>query len=229
MKNFSTVIDFNPRYYYDAYFTKKNLLTHFFYRKKMDELLSTIQKYKKPPSTILDCACASGLLSYLFYKRNYCVSAFDILEEFVVFAKQKMPKAYIFQSDIKTFTSPLSYDVIICADIIGRFVKEERDIIIERVLKHLNRDGILVITNPSKIWHKLNRFWRFIRAKMFSQMTFQDELCGWGKNRLNKVTYGDHFGVEELILGKPLKILERRKIALGMLDLLVAQKIPMRA
>jgi Predicted methyltransferase (contains TPR repeat) len=126
MENYSKHIDFNPEYYYDAYFTKKNILTHVFYRMKMDELLLTVQKYKNAPSKVLDCACASGLLSYLLQARNYEVSGFDILEDFVVFAKQKIPYAYIFQSDIRTFESPHSYEVIVCADVIGRFISREK-------------------------------------------------------------------------------------------------------
>lgn len=94
--------NFNPSYYYEAYFNRLHP-SHWFYKRKMDAIISLIPS---GVTSILDCGTASGLLPYLLEIKGYQADGFDILEDFVVYGQNKLKRGRIYQDDISLFTPP---------------------------------------------------------------------------------------------------------------------------
>ncbi|MFA5156664.1 MAG: class I SAM-dependent methyltransferase [Candidatus Omnitrophota bacterium] len=213
---------FKPSYWCDAYFDPGHP-AHWFYRRKMDAIISLIPAGVKE---ILDCATAAGLLPHLLENKGYSVDGFDIMEEFVDYGRQKVKSGLIYVDDITNFSAPRKkYDLILCIDILQRFPRETREVIYQGIANHLRPGGYLLLCNPSRLWFRLNIFWRFFRKLIFAGMIFQDEVCGRNVDAAKKVKY---FDVDKnLNLEIPARLFNGtagKKIVFNLLNVAVAQR-----
>jgi len=214
---------FNPAYWYDAYFNRFHFC-HWFYRMKLKALISLVPANAK---TVLDCGTGSGLLPYLLELRGYEADGFDILDEFVEYGKNKLKKGVIYQDDITVFKAPKEkYDILTCIDIIKRFPPEQRESIYRHIAEYLNKGGRLIVCNASPFFFRMLFLWRMVIKVLFPGMIYQGNVCGRNLKTAQKVEHYDKFGA--LRKGLPLdifKIVKEKKIVLGILNIVVAERI----
>ncbi len=71
-----------------------------------------------PHKTILEVGCGKGTLTKELVKVADTVTAIDVSPTAITAAKQAVPQAEFVSTSLEKFTSPLVYDVIICAEVL---------------------------------------------------------------------------------------------------------------
>lgn len=105
-----------------------------------------IQRYKRTVgSRLLDAACGTGQhLRYL--RRYYNAQGFDLDEEMLAIAHDRLPDLLLYHADIASFSLGKQFDVITCLfSAIGYVETEERlQQAAEAFRRHLVKGGILI-------------------------------------------------------------------------------------
>lgn len=162
----------HPAYYYRTY---KNwwYLTHIFYRKKIDWILSFIP----PKSTFLDAGCGSGALPLIAAAKKGCtVTGVDIKKDQVMFAQRLCPQGTFVQQDIRKLSLKKKFQVVNCSDVIEHFEKEERENILARLGNHVQSNGRLILVFPSWFYISIfEKFWKTLRRILSPSTHFDDD------------------------------------------------------
>lgn len=111
--------------------------------------LEEIFKRYNRPKNILEMACGTGNMSYFLAKAKYQVTAFDLSNEMLSIAYNKLNEfdnIKLLQQDMRYFKINEKFDCIlaICDSI--NYITETNDLLdtFKRVYSHLDKDGIFV-------------------------------------------------------------------------------------
>lgn len=134
------------------------LMNDFDYEKWFEYILKIFRKHNKKPVDILEMACGTGSLSYYFGKEGYKLICFDISEEMLSIAYEKLKRyknVKILKQDMVSFNINQKFDSVIsvCDSINYILNKEELFNTFINVYDHLNDDGIFIFDINS--YHKL--------------------------------------------------------------------------
>jgi len=117
-------------------------------------------KYDKSPNSILEMACGTGSLSYYLGQKEYKLTCFDISEEMLSIAYNKLIDFHnveIFHQNMIDFNFNKKFDAIlsICDSI--NYVYNEKDLfsVFKNVWNHLEEDGIFIFDISS--YYKLKK------------------------------------------------------------------------
>ena len=120
------------------------------------ERLSLLIRERKPDATtILEAACGTG--SFLFHLQgDFDVHGFDLSEDMLAIAGDKVPSAELRQGDMVDFEWNEKFDAVICMfSSIGYLTAaEDLERAYRRFAAHLQPDGVLVVEPwfPPDVW-----------------------------------------------------------------------------
>ncbi len=106
------------------------------------------KSFKNSALNILDAGCGTCRLMQLLKESGYNTEGFDMSELALNFCK-KRNIANITKQDINTWQPHKKYDIIISADVICSIGIDDEQKIINKFLKALNHNGILILNLPA--------------------------------------------------------------------------------
>jgi glycosyltransferase involved in cell wall biosynthesis/predicted RNA methylase len=202
----------HPAHYYRAY-NQKLGFDHWFYKKKIDFLLSFIPE----KSTFLDAGCGSGVLPCLAAKKKNCqVTAVDIRHEQIFFGKRLCPTVNFLQADLFNLNLNKKFSIVNCSDVVEHFKTRDRKIILENLNKHVQDNGKLILLVPSWFYIKIFErfFWKIIRRILNPFTSFDDDI--------HEVVSLNH--VKLFYEKKGFRKLKQGTFMMGLLDYLILKK-----
>lgn len=101
--------------------------------------------------TLLEIACGTGNFTKIFAKK-YEVNAFDISEEMLAIAQNKVKNVFFFKQDMKKFKTPKTYDAILSLCDSYNYILKEEELFLsfECVKRALNPGGIFIFDLNTK-------------------------------------------------------------------------------
>ncbi|MDR7870401.1 MAG: class I SAM-dependent methyltransferase [Tissierellaceae bacterium] len=133
----------NFAYLYDE------LMNDFDYEKWFEYIQEIFIKYNKKPVNILEMACGTGSLSYYIGKEGYKLTCFDLSEEMLSIAYDKL-KRYknikILRQDMTNFNVNKKFDSVISICDSINYILDKKDLLktFTNVYNHLNDDGMFI-------------------------------------------------------------------------------------
>lgn len=117
-------------------------------------------RYDKQPKTILEMACGTGNLTNYLAEDMYDISAFDLSEEMLSIAHNKLRKhknVSLRYMDMKNFKFNKKFDAIISICDSINYITEKKDLanVFDNVYNHLNSGGIFIFDINS--YYKLSK------------------------------------------------------------------------
>ena len=169
-------------YYYNAYFSKKNI-THLIHKKRIDRVSALIP----PKSKVLDVGCGSGVLGLLLLKKGCDVTGLDLRQECVDFASTVAPEGEFIQGDLLDFDLKRQFDFVICMEVIEHFNEESRHKVISNLDKHVKTGGSLIFAFPSRNYQSIEGLWKLLRKliyhKIVGDWVFFALVFAWERNK----------------------------------------------
>lgn len=125
------------------------LMNDFDYENWFNYIENIFIRYNKSPKDILEMACGTGNLSYYIAKKGYKLTCFDLSDEMLAIAYQKMMKfqnAKILNQDMIDFKLNKKFDSIISICDSINYIIDEKDLlkVFENAYHHLQEDGIFI-------------------------------------------------------------------------------------
>lgn len=126
-----------------------SLMDDFNYSNWADYIVEILDRNKIQTNKILELACGTGNLTQELLKRHYRVDAFDLSNDMLVQAQQKLSKyknLRLFNMDMTSFKLSSTYDVAlsICDSI--NYILNKDDLVktFKNVYNHLNPGGVFI-------------------------------------------------------------------------------------
>ncbi|MHA1381462.1 MAG: class I SAM-dependent DNA methyltransferase, partial [Candidatus Helarchaeota archaeon] len=125
--------------FYDTYYKNKD------YNAEVDFVLNLAKKNSIFPHTILDVGCGTGGHLIPFVKKGLNVSGFDLSEEMINQAKQKIKKTNIAANvkvdDARTYRDGKKYDLVVSMFAVMGYLISNEDFLaaLKTVRIHLNK------------------------------------------------------------------------------------------
>lgn len=162
-----------------------DLMVDFDYEKWFLYIEDIFNRYNKNPQTILEMACGTGNLSYHLAKARYDLTCFDISEDMLSYAYQKLRRyknVDIMKQDMIGFNLNKTFDAVlsICDSI--NYITKEKDIekVFKNVYDHLEKDGVFIfdINSHYKLKHVIgnNTFVEDNEEVFYVWENFYDEI-----------------------------------------------------
>lgn len=125
------------------------LMDDFDYSNWAEYIIEILKRNEVKTNKILELACGTGNLTEELLKRNYKVDAFDLSNDMLIQAQQKLSKfknLRLFQMDMTNFKLSSTYDVVISiCDSLNYILKaEDLEKVFSNVYNHLNPGGIFI-------------------------------------------------------------------------------------
>lgn len=125
------------------------LMDDFDYEKWYMYIEEIFKKYEKSPKKIMEMACGTGNISYYFAKNGYKLTSFDISDDMLAKAYEKLKRfknVKILNQNMIDFKLNDKYEGIIslCDSINYILKKEDLKKTFENVYNHLDSDGIFI-------------------------------------------------------------------------------------
>lgn len=135
----------DERHYYHP---KKKKASVFSYFIRLEAVIELVKKYATGPR-ILDVACAQGNFALLLAEDGFHVTALDLSEDFLNYAKKKFThgKIEFIHENIMDYTASEPFNTVICGEIIEH-VAYPKDLL-AAVGRNLRVGGHLVLTTPN--------------------------------------------------------------------------------
>lgn len=127
--------------YYDLLYRDKD------YNREVNFILERIAQYQKKIKSILNLGCGTGKHDFLLAEKGYSTHGIDLSADMVEIAKSKNNYNTKFEvSDIRTFNTTATYDVIISLFHVINYQNTNEDIkqTFNTAYKHLNKGGIFL-------------------------------------------------------------------------------------
>jgi len=124
-------------------------------------IIDFISKYAKQQPSILDLGSGEGVLNeYLDVNAYAFFLGMDFSKVSIEKAKTKQfPNSEFISADLHYFTPPKTFDVIIFNEAFYYIHDSEKSNVLQRILKHLNEDGILIVSiyrEGTSCWEHFN-------------------------------------------------------------------------
>lgn len=112
-------------------------------------LIKLCQQYQIDVKNVLECGMGSGNLTETLLKRGINVDGFDISDEMLSIAYNKLidyKNVNILKGDIRTFISSKKYDLICCFFDVLNYIKtiDEIELFLKNAKKQMNENSILM-------------------------------------------------------------------------------------
>ena len=112
-------------------------------------LIKICQQYQIDVKNVLECGMGSGNLTETLLKRGFNVDGFDISDEMLSIAYNKLidyKNVNILKGDIRTFMSSKKYDLICCFFDVLNYIKtiDEIELFLKNAKKQMNENSILM-------------------------------------------------------------------------------------
>ncbi len=126
-----------------------DLMIDFDYEEWFLYIMDIFKEYDKSPKNILEMACGTGNLSYYLAKARYDLTCFDLSEDMLSYAYEKLRKyknVDIMKQDMTQFELNKKFDAIIsiCDSINYITKKEELEKVFKNAYNHLESGGIFI-------------------------------------------------------------------------------------
>ncbi|MFQ6071052.1 MAG: class I SAM-dependent methyltransferase [Candidatus Aminicenantales bacterium] len=165
------IINQPPAYYFEAYFSRR-YLAHLIHKKRIDKIVSLIPE----KSFVLDAGCGSGIVPFLLASKKNCTGVgIDIRKECVEFASRHVPAFEFYNYDVRNFSLPHRFDVIVCMEVLEHFDSTDQAKTIGCLDNHLKDGGLLILTFPSKFYFFIEPLWKQVRKLLHPSTVFDDE------------------------------------------------------
>lgn len=133
----------NFAYLYDE------LMNDFDYEAWFDYIKGIFRKYNRNPKDILEMACGTGSLSYYIGKEGYKLTCFDLSEEMLAIAYEKLKRlknVKILRQNMTSFSINKKFDSVISICDSVNYILDKDDLLktFKNVYEHLNKDGIFI-------------------------------------------------------------------------------------
>lgn len=124
------------------------LMDDFDYKKWYKYIEEIFQKYSRPKN-ILEMACGTGNISYFLAKAGYDITAFDLSEEMLSIAYNKLMEfdnIKLLQQDMRDFSIDEKYDSVIATCDSINYITESDDLLstFKNVYEHLREGGLFI-------------------------------------------------------------------------------------
>lgn len=121
----------------------------FSYHLRMHHVLSSFEEFLPAPAEVADIACAAGNFALTLAERGYDVTAVDLLEELLEYAKKKHTagKIRFIPSNLMDYRHPKPLDGILMGEVIEHVAWPEQ--LIAAARENLRDGGIFVLTTPN--------------------------------------------------------------------------------
>lgn len=117
------------------------------YKNLLNQIYKTIHIGEK--SAILDIGFGTGVLTRKLYDDGYSIYGIDFSNKMIEIARTKMPEATLIQHDFSTGLpkkfSNIKFDFIISTYAIHHLTNDNKIIVINKLLEHLNPNGKMLI------------------------------------------------------------------------------------
>lgn len=135
----------DERYFYNPNRKKASVFGHFL---RLEEVLRLVAQYSPGPR-VLDLACAQGNFGLLLAERGFDVTAVDIKEEFLRYARKKHTagRYETHLSNIMEYRSEVPFDCALAGEIIEHVAHPDQ--LIAAISRNLKPGGIVVLTTPN--------------------------------------------------------------------------------
>lgn len=115
----------------------------------MDFIKSVLVKQNKKPQEVLEMGCGTGNFTELLCKEGYSVTAFDLSEDMLSVAYNKLDtyrNIQLLKQNMTDFCINKSFDTIISVCDSVNYITEHTELekTFEKVYSHLNSDGIFI-------------------------------------------------------------------------------------
>lgn len=115
--------------------------------KKVEELVELLPKKGK----VLDLGCGMGGNSVFLTKKGFDVTCVDKDEENIEYLKKNYPSINAINKDILEFDFPeREYDLVLVINLLHFFNFEDVKLLIDKIIKSLEKDGLLYLQVFSK-------------------------------------------------------------------------------
>ncbi len=158
-------------YYADSY-RERWSLRHAFHKRRLDSLAGIVPT----PGQVLDAGCGSGVLCRLLADKGCQVSGVDLLQTRVNWCQQFVPEGRFLLGDLRTFTFPGEFDVVVASEVLEHVSAGDRRTALANLAKHVKKGGCLVVTVPSAWYLRLEPAWETVRAWQYGSEGHDDEL-----------------------------------------------------
>lgn len=150
-------------------FVNSKLLPNIFYwyQQRTDMIKEIITKYIKIGSSILDIGCAQGTIAITLSDYGYKVTANDIRENYIEYAKLRDNNQLVefISGNFLDLDFQEKFNAVILTEVIEHLINHQ--IFIDRIYENLGKDGILIITTPN--YDFINQ-----RLPSYSEINFKD-------------------------------------------------------
>lgn len=108
-----------------------------------------LDKYDLNPNSILEMACGTGSLTKYLGEEGYSVTCFDLSEEMLSIAYNKLrryPNVKVLNQDMTDFNLNNKYDAILCLCDSMNYITEDKDLakVFKNAYNHLKDNGIFI-------------------------------------------------------------------------------------
>lgn len=125
---------------------------NFWFRGRNKIILWALRKYAPELKSFLEIGCGTGFVISAIAKQfpSALLSGSEYLEEGLVFARQRLPKADFNQMDARNIPYESAFDAIGVFDVLEHI--EEDEAVLTQIVKALNPGGLVFITVPQHRW-----------------------------------------------------------------------------
>jgi len=147
------------------------------------QIIDYIKKYGSSNPSILDIGCGEGVLNERIKGLDFeYFLGLDFSEVSIEKAKNKnLPKAEFVAKDVVTFRPQRNFDVIVFNEAFYYIHDTEKDNVLNRMLEHLNKDGIII----TSIYREGTGCWEYFKENPklkeleFTTVKTDEELQYW--------------------------------------------------
>lgn len=139
---------------------------------RIKEALSKLVRRRSPKMSVLDIGCGIGIISKHMADAGAIVTAVDIAEDLIDYAKEHLAHEHItyIANDIKDMEFKEKFDLIAFADVFEHFPREQSFSIVWRLLKHNTHGKSMIYLNiPGEY------FMKFMQEKYPEKLQIIDE------------------------------------------------------
>lgn len=166
----------DERYLYSKNRKKASVMGYFL---RLETVMDLARKYIKPGSSVADFASAQGNFALSLAEDGYRVTAVDLRQEFLDFAKKKYTHGSFetVKANVIEYRSPEPFDGLLLGEIIEHVAFPNQ--LLKAAAENLKNQGILILTTPNG-----NRYGSPLPT--FTQVTNIEELIP------KQFHWGDH-------------------------------------
>lgn len=119
------------------------------YQERTDTILRLLKKHAPMARSVLDIGCAQGTIAISLAESGYSVTANDIREHFIAYARMRDDRGVVnfVSGNFLALTSEGPFDAAIFTEVIEHVADHKE--FLSHIYKHMKPGGTLIVTTPS--------------------------------------------------------------------------------